>query len=330
MNLLDHMRTFVFVARLSSFSAAAKALNLSLPSVSRSISRLEGHLNAALLNRTTRHVQLTQVGRDFLNRCSAIIVSVDEALRAIADSNISPEGHLRVHASSEIGKRYLIPAIADYRRTHPLVTFDLVLEDRAPDILTEDFDVAVSLIPQSDDRLISRNVGATYSVLCASKDYLLRHGEPHVPAELTKHQCLTPGETPIETTDTWLFEGPYGPVNVYIPPSSVQLNCSDAIVDAVCAGLGIGCIPVFTARPLLDEGRLVSVLPRYRLASQGIHAFYPERHNENICVRSWLAHISICLPKLLAGAVNELPLGVAKRKIPAGIARPNDHHPYLG
>ncbi|KWV76323.1 LysR family transcriptional regulator [Pseudomonas fluorescens] len=300
MNLLDHMRTFVSVARLSSFSAAAQALNITLPTVSKSIVRLEGHLNAALLNRASQQIQLTPVGQDFFLRCSQIIFNIDAALSAVADSNVLPEGHIRVHATNEIGKRYLIPAIADYRRQHPRVTIDLVVEDRVPDLHSEHFDVAISLVPPGNDCLFSRNLGAMYSMLCASEEYLTRHGYPHVPADLIRHECLTPSEMPMEATDTWAFEGPYGAVNVYIPPSSLQLNSGDAIIEAICSGLGIGCVPMAQATQMIGERRLINILPDYRLVSQGIHAFYPEHLREDVCVRSWIGHLSNFLPKLLA------------------------------
>lgn len=330
MNLLEHMRTFVAVARLRSFSAAAKRLNTSAPAVSRAIARLEGHLNAVLLTRTTRQVELTQEGMDFFHRCTQIIQGVDDAVRAVADSKIEPEGHVRVHAPKEIGTRYLIPAIADYRRVYAKVTFDLILEDRMVNLSTEEFDLAVSLTPHSGERLVSKNIGATYNVLCASREYVARHGTPHVPAELLAHQCLIPSEAATEVSDTWTFEGPYGAVNVFIPPSSFQLNASDAIVNAVSAGLGIGCVPSFIARPLLRQGRLIEILPGYRLVSRGIHASYLAVGNDNICVRSWLSYLDTYLPKLLADNIDEerhTPPGSYTQKCP----RVSDHrHSCLG
>lgn len=307
MDLLDHMRIFVSVARLTSFSAAAKELNIALPTVSRSVSRLEEHLNATLLTRTTRKVAMTDVGQEFFKRCQRIIAGVDEAVRAVADSDVSPEGHLRVHTISEIGKRYLIPLIAQYQRSHPSVTFDLTLENRIPDLAREGFDVSIATSPLADQRLVTRNIGATYSVLCASRDYLLRNGTPKVPEDLMKHECLRPFEEPANAPDTWAFDGPYGPVNVYLPPSSFQLNSSDATVDAVCSGLGVGCIPAFVAAQYLADGRLVRVLPKYHLESQGIHVAYPEVLEVNVCVRSWIAFLGAHLPKSLAAGLHELP-----------------------
>jgi DNA-binding transcriptional LysR family regulator len=298
-NLLDHMRIFVFVARFNSFSAAAKALNLTLPTVSRSVSRLEGHLNTELVSRTTRRLALTGAGRAFFHKCSDIIIGVEEAVHAATDSNVLPEGHLRIHACSDIGKHYLIPAIAEYRREHPEVTVDLTLENRLPDLTKEHFDVSISVLPSTDPQLASRNIGATYSVMCASTSYLSRHPIPKVPEDLAQHECLNPLEEAANALDIWTFEGPYGPVNIYLPPSSFHLNSRDAILESIRSGLGIGCVPAFMVAEYLKSGELVRVLPDYHLESYGIHAIYPQSLNTNVCVRSWVNHLASSFPKRL-------------------------------
>jgi DNA-binding transcriptional LysR family regulator len=308
MDLLDHMRTFVHVGKFSSFTVAAKELNLSVPTVSKSISRLESHLNAVLLYRTTRKVNLTSAGRDFFNRCLTIIAGVDDAVQTVADSNVEPEGHLRVHTLNEIGRRYLIPLIADYRQTFPLVTFDLTLENRIPDLGTEGFDVSVSITPNLNSQWVSRNVGATYSVLCASPDYIAHRGMPQVPEDLAGHECIRPFDDPASTLDSSTFEGPYGAVNLYIPPSDFHLNTSDGLVEAVSSGLGIGCIPAFVAAEHLADGRLIRVLPLYHLESNGIHAVYRPESSINNCIRSWTAYLGNNLPRLMASDLQVRPV----------------------
>lgn len=292
MDLLGDMRIFVVVARFSSFSAAAKELQTSLSSVSKRVARLEGYLNALLFQRTTRQVELTDAGKVFFRRCAPLINGVDEAVQSVTDSNLPPEGHLRIHALHEIGKRYLIPAIADYSRTYPAVSFDLVLGNKPPRHDDDPFDVCVSLTPPADPSLISRNIGASYSVLCASRQYLERRTEPTVPEELSGHECLRPLEDAAHSADSWDFEGPYGEVSVYLPPSAFQLNSSDAIVDAVRSGLGIGCIPAYVAAPYLRDEEVVRVLPRYQLESSGIYVSYPAKSGADACVRSWVAFLS--------------------------------------
>jgi DNA-binding transcriptional LysR family regulator len=290
-DLLGDMRIFVWVARFSSFSAAAKELQLSLSNVSKRVARLEGYLNAVLFQRTTRQVELTDAGIVFFRRCAPLIKGVDEAVQSVTDSNLAPEGHLRIHALHEIGKRHLIPAIAEFSRTYPAVTFDLVLGNKPPR-QDDHFDVYVSLAPPADSSLISRNIGASYSVLCASPQYLARRGQPTVPEELSGHECLRPLEDATHSADSWDFEGPYGEVSVYLPPSAFQLNSSDAMLDAVRSGLGIGCIPAFVAAPYLRDKQVVRVLPRYQLESSGIYVSYSAAASGDAHVRSWVAYLS--------------------------------------
>jgi DNA-binding transcriptional LysR family regulator len=301
------MRIFVFVARLNSFTGAAKALNLTLPTVSRSITRLEAHLNAVLLIRTTRRISLTGAGLDFFHKCSKILIGVEEAVHTVIDSKITPEGHLRVHATHEIGKYYLMPLIADYRRGHPSVTVDLVLDNRQPDLVNEDFDMSISLSPPQGQQLVFRNIGATYSIMCAARSYLAQRALPKVPEDLVAHECLNPLEDAASAPDIWCFQGPYGPVNVYLPPSSFHLNTRDAIIDAVRAGLGIGCVPAFMAAQYLNSEELLRVLPDYHLESCGIYASYPEHLSKDVCARSWINYLSTHLPKRLAVGLHPLP-----------------------
>jgi DNA-binding transcriptional LysR family regulator len=301
------MRIFESVARLCSFTGAAKELDVALPTISKRIARLEGHLNATLLTRTTRKVGLTPVGRDFFNRCTRIIRGVDEALQVVVDSNVPPEGHLRVHTSTELGKRYVIPLIAQYRQLHPAVTFELTLDNRLPEALVGDADVLISIGDAESHDWATRNIGATYSILCASKDYLARNGYPMIPEDLLTHECIRPLDEPTVTSDTWTFGGPFGSVNVYLPPSSFQLNSSDAIVDAACSGLGIGSVPAFVASQYLKDGRLVRVLPKYYLESMGIHVMFPKASVSNPSLRSWIGFLSAHLPKSLALGMHDGP-----------------------
>lgn len=307
MDLLGNMQAFVEVAKSNSFSLAARELGLSLGAVSRRVARLEQYLNARLLKRTSRYVSLTDAGHYFFQRAVRILAGIDETVQAVTDSNVVPEGHLRVHAVNEIGKRYLLPAIADYRQAHPGVTFDLVLDNQIPLLWEQGFDVSVSLSCHDDPRIVSRNVGASYSVLCASQDYLALRGEPQVPEELAGHECLRPLEDASHSAGIWEFEGPYGEVSVYIPPSDFQLNSSDAMVDAVCSGLGVGCVPAFLAAPHLRDGRLLRVLPGYRLESSGVYVSYLADMSSNVCVRSWTAYLNARLPQLGAVDAKSMP-----------------------
>lgn len=195
---------------------------------------------------------------------------------------------------------HVIPLIAQYRQLNSAVTFELTLDNRLPQGLIGEVDVLISIGAVESLDLATRNIGATYSVLCASKDYLARNGYPMIPEDLLTHECIRPLDEPTVTSETWTFDGPFGAVNVYLPPSSFQLNSSDAIVEAACSGLGIGSVPGFVASQYLNDGRLVRVLPKYFLESMGIHVMFPEACVSNPSLRSWIGFLSAHLPKSLA------------------------------
>ncbi|WP_213880354.1 LysR family transcriptional regulator [Pseudomonas sp. dw_358] len=306
MDLLTHMRIFSHVAASGNLDAAARELELTPASVTRHIARLEKHLNCVLLTRTANALRMTSVGETFLHHCVAVIRGADEAINAVVDSNVQPEGHLRVHAGSDFGKRHLIPLIAQYRDSHPQVTFDVTLDHPLPNVAESEFDVVFTQRPSSDTRLIQQNVGAIYNVLCASPEYLSRHGLPTVPEDLVRHQCLSPLDEPANPDDVWAFQGPYGPVNVYVPPAAFHVNSREAIVDALCSGLGIGSVPAFVAAEYLQDQRLVRVLPRYHLDARGLHACCRVSSRADVCLRSWLSFLALKLPRSLATGLQAL------------------------
>jgi DNA-binding transcriptional LysR family regulator len=310
-DLLDHMRIFNAVAKLNSFSGAAREIGIATPTVSRSIARLETHLNANLFFRTTRTVSLTDAGHEFFDRCVRILASVEDAIQSVADSNVPVAGHLRVHTPTEFGKAYLIPLIARFRQANPSVTFDLTLGAAAVVSREESFDVFISKTPLDDEKLIVRSIGTTYSVLCASPDYLERHGTPVTPEDLIGHECINPLGASGDPSDTWSFEGPSGSINVFLPPSSVQFNTSDGVVDAVCSGLGIGCVSAFLASQYLNDGRLIRILPKYHLDSCGIHVAYRAELIGDRSIRRLIAFLVRHLPQSLDAGLQ----GVAIRQV---------------
>lgn len=306
MNLLAHMRIFSLVAQSGSLDVAMRELDLTAAVIKRSLARLEKHLNCALLTCSDDALLLTDAGQTFFKRCAPAVAAADEAVNAVIDGNLEPEGHLRLHAGGDLGNRYLIGLIARYRSAHPQVTFDVTLDHHNADVAGGEFDMAISQTRPGDSRLLVRNIGATYNVLCAAPDYLARHGAPRVPEELARYQCLSPLEEPANPDDIWAFHGPYGPVNVYVPAAAVQFNSQLAMVEAARAGLGIGSIPAYVASPELNAGRLVRVLPGYHLQTCGVHASYRRSAQADVCLRSWLAFLAVELPRSMAAGLEAL------------------------
>jgi len=299
MDTLHNMRVFVHVAETGSYTAAAALMNTTTASVSRAVSNLEAHLQARLLNRSTRRIALTEAGQRYLLRCQQILAFVEEAEAEASYAHARPHGKLRVHSMTGIGQHYMVRAITDYRRLYPDVSFDLTLANRIPDLLEEGFDVAIVLANElPDSGLISQPLGQIFSILCAAPDYLKARGMPRALADLRDHDCLRL-VSPVMALDQWQFDGPDGEELVTLGHSPFQVNVGDAMGEAIGAGLGIGVVPVYSAIEKLRSGELVRVLPQYRLQQLSIYALYPSRQYLDAKIKTWVSYLRDMLPRVI-------------------------------
>ncbi|SEJ05990.1 DNA-binding transcriptional regulator, LysR family [Pseudomonas linyingensis] len=306
MDILFNMRAFVCVAETGSFTAAAARLDLTTSYISRAVATLETHLRARLLHRTTRRIALTEAGQRYLLRCQQILGYIEEAEAEASDAHARPAGNLKVHAMTGIGHHYLIQAAADYSETYPEVSFDLTLANRTTDILDEGYDVSVITARElPDSGFISKQLGTTYSVLCAAPGYLARHGVPARPGDLLQHRCLRL-VYPVMSLDQWLLDGPAGEELVTVEHTHFQVNTVDAMAVALRAGMGIGALPVYSALPSLLDGSLVRVLPGHTLYPLGVFALYPSRQYLDAKIRTWVEFLRERLPARLAADEQQL------------------------
>jgi len=306
MDTLQTMRAFSCVADTGSFTAAAQQLGTTTANISRAVAHLEGHLKARLLNRTTRRIALTEAGQRYLLRCQQILAYVEEAEAEAGDAHARPAGRLRVHSMTGIGQHYVIRAMAGYRQQYPDVSFDLTLANRVPDLLDEGLDVAIVVATElPDSGLVSQRIGATYSILCASPDYIAERGAPRTPADLAQHECLLL-ISPVMPFDRWHFVGPDGEQMITLGTPSFQVNVGDAMTEAIRSGMGIGVLPLYSAMDGLRDGSLVPVLPHYRLQCLNIYALYPSRQYLDAKIKTWVTYLRETLPDALQADEVEL------------------------
>lgn len=268
------MRVFTAVVDAGSFVAAADALEMSKPAVSRHVAELEQRLGVRLLHRTTRRLSLTAEGEVFLGRCRDLLAGVDDAEAEVTARGGSVMGLLKVSAPVSFGLLHLAPLWPAFMAQHPQLALDLTLTDRFIDLVDEGFDLAVRIARLPSSSMVSRRIASTRMVLCASPRYLLEHGEPAHPPELAEHSVLA--YSLLATGDTWEFEGPGGKAAVKVKPRMVT-NSGDTCRAAALGGAGIVLQPSFLVGSDLDSGDLVELMPDYRAAEFGIHVVYPTR-----------------------------------------------------
>ncbi|WP_278069749.1 LysR family transcriptional regulator [Brevundimonas sanguinis] len=272
MSRWDGIDEFTAVAEQASFSAAARRLSLSTSAVSREIARLEDRLQTRLLHRTTRRVELTDAGRDFLARCRRLIDERDEALAAVQPDDQAPRGLLRMTCSVSYGERFIAPAVNAFARQNPELRIELDLDNRLRDLVGDGYDLAVRFGHLTDSRLMARRLASRRLILCASPDYLARRGAPRDLSEIASHDGL------IGSAEHWRFTEAGREVSLR-PTGRWRCNSGAAVLDAALQGLGLCQLPDFYVAEALASGALVSLLDGARPPDEGVWAVHPHpRH----------------------------------------------------
>ncbi|HXY98907.1 MAG TPA: LysR family transcriptional regulator [Stellaceae bacterium] len=286
MDRLTSLEVFVKVVEKENFAAAARELGLSPAMVSKHIQALEERLGARLLNRTTRRLSLTEVGRGYFERARQVLADLEDADRAASDLQAAPRGLLKVNAPFSFGIRHIGPAIAAYLAAYPEVSIDISLNDHYIDLLAEGVDLALRIGRLADSSLIARRLAPIRLVACAAPAYLARHGAPRAPKDLAEHRCLL--YTYASTADEWRFIGPDGEDAVVRVSGRLLANSGDIIVAAALDGLGIALTPTFMAGEHVQAGKLVTLLPGYAAPEAALYAVYPPGRHLSAKLRSFI------------------------------------------
>lgn len=285
MDRFQAITAFARVVEAGSFARAAARLDVSVSSVSRQVAELEAHLDARLLNRTTRRLSLTEAGQAFFERCVQLLADLDEAEVAVTAASVVPRGTLRLTCSATFGARHLAPAIAAFAAAHPQIAFDVALSERVVDLVEEGFDLAVRIGDTGGQNVVARKLGTTRLVWCAAPAYLERHGEPRKPDELAHHACLTYEYAP--TRNTWTFRDRDGVERSVRIGGPVHASNARFLVALASAGVGIAREPDFVVAPDVRAGRLVPILRAFESPPLGIYAVYPSRRHLSAKVRTF-------------------------------------------
>jgi molybdate transport repressor ModE-like protein len=255
------MRVFVRIAEAGSLSAAGRQLGLSLNSVSRQLIALEEMLGTTLVERTTRHLSLTEAGRLYQERAKEILEEVAEAERGLTAQTGVASGRLCVSAPSLLGRMRLSPMLPTFLAEQTQVSIDLMLADRPIRLAEEGIDVALRVGPLEDSGLIARKLDDIQLVVCAAPDYLRRRGEPATPDDLIEQDCLGFGDVP--GVAEWSFQDGAARRVVRIS-TRLCANDLDALVRAALAGVGLVRVPSWQVADFLAGGRLRIVLEAYQ------------------------------------------------------------------
>lgn len=285
MDRFEAITAFVKVVEAGSFARAAERLSVSVSSVSRHVAELEAHLDARLLNRTTRRLSLTETGRTFHERCVQLLADLEEAEASAGAGTAVARGTLRVSCGVSFGTQYLAPAAAAFMAKYPDVRLDLELSDRVVDLVEEAFDAAVRIGAVGGPNLVARRIGDTRLVCCAAPAYLARRGEPRAPEDLARHACLLYQYLP--QRDTWTFADRAGAPRRVRVSGPAYANNGTFLAALAEAGVGICYEPDFIVGSALRAGRLVSILRNHGPVGSEINVVYASRRHLSAKVRAF-------------------------------------------
>jgi DNA-binding transcriptional LysR family regulator len=323
---LSDLAVFVEVVNAGSFTAAAAKLELSKSMVSKCVNRLEAKLGARLLQRTTRRLRLTEAGTALHETSNSALSAIEDAQLAVSNLQGTPRGVLKVSASQAFGTVVLPAVVRQLEREHPALAVELLLDDRHVDLVREGVDVALRITGEPPDSgMVYRRLGPNRQVVCASPDYLERHGTPQTPQDLGSHECIAHLQR--STPRLWHFTTPTG------GKASVKINGRTAVTNALavraCALQGLGIIELnsYIVGRDISAGRLVRLLEGYTPGELSVYAVFPQRRFLAPKVRVFIDALLACMTPepywdafLLAPGAASLPGNTGTARSPRATA----------
>jgi DNA-binding transcriptional LysR family regulator len=289
MDRFQELTTFVEVARLGGFSAAAREEGVTPAMIARRIDQLEARLGVKLVQRSTRAVTLTEEGVTFLDDAQRVLADLASAEDALSSGARDASGRLVVTAPTAFGRRHIAPHVPDFLRRHPRLGLTLLLSERLMDLKNERIDLAVRIADLRNADLVATRLALNRRVVVAAPAYLQAEGVPEGLADLARHACLVTA-TEDGVADTWHFQQEGRAVAVRVP---TRLTCNDGgvLTQWALAGLGLAWRSAWEVGEDIARGRLVTVLDRFTSPTNHIYAVYPQRRHLPAKVRLFIAYL---------------------------------------
>lgn len=273
--LYSELEAFEAILKQGSFTAAAKSLGVTTGAITRRLNTLETRLGVKLLSRSTRSLNLTELGRHYYMAIAPALLQIESAANLVHDLSKEPRGELRISLPMNFGRLYVTPHLPTFMRRWPGIELDVHFDDRFVDLIAEGFDLAIRIGALTDSRLVARRLADTRRILVASADYLAQRGIPQRPADLSAHDCLH--YTHFRNFTSWEFHSDREVLHIPVR-GRLKSNYGVPLVDAAVHGDGIVQSATFAVAAELADGRLQEVLPDWSLLPIGVYAVYPSRN----------------------------------------------------
>lgn len=281
---LRALTIFVRVAERRSFVRAANDLGITQSAVSNAISRLEQQLGTRLLARTTRRVSLTEHGAAYFERCRQALGELEEAELVLKDSQFEPSGNLRIDMPVSFGRLKIVPLLGPFQAKYPHIKLRVTFTDRYIDLIEEGIDVCMRLGPLHDSSLIARRLSGAGFKVVGSPRYLAKFSKPKRIEDLTGHNCLAFTFRETRLARAWCFMQD-GVEKSLAPKGDMSFSDGAAVCDAACAGYGLAQLQDYFVDSGIAQGRLVSVLDRFKPKIEPVWLVYPQTRHLTPTVR---------------------------------------------
>ena len=312
MDQLFCMRVFTRVVEQGSFARAAEDLEIARPTATTAVGQLEKRLGARLLHRTTRRLSLTDEGRAFYQGCVRMLDDLAETEDALSGARLSPRGRLRASTPNSFIHQEFFPALPRFLERYPDLSLELIVTDRAVNLVEEGIDCAVRAVTLPDDStLIARRISKVYRVTCAAPRYLEAHGTPRSIADLERHNCIRFISPSTGRTTDWLFQKGEAQ-STFTPRGNVGVTALEGAVKAAAAGVGIAQVSDLLAMPELRSGLLQPLLVEWAAPGPSLTVVYPSNRYLSAKVKAFTDFVAEVFP--MAGWGPEIAAMAAGKK----------------
>ena len=294
MDHISRVGIFLEVAKYESFAGAARALGLTGPAISKQVQSLEDQLGIKLLNRTTRHVSLTEEGAIYFDKARKALDDLNEAEQQIQELKAYPTGKLKVNAPMSFGTQFLTRPIAAFAEQYPEVELEIDFDDRWADVVAEGFDVVIRIGTLQDSNLIARKLAPCPIILCAGKKLVKKYGLPESIEQISDYPGIIYNRH--KQKEEWRYRSNNDVIATQTLKRSFSANTAEMQLEACLSGLGIALLPAFCADAYIKSGELIALFPDYPTYPEpGIYALYPQNRYLSTRTRlfiDWLSNAS--------------------------------------
>jgi len=289
MERLKRMSVFAKVVECGSFTAAARQLDMSVSSISQTVSKLENELQVKLLNRSTRSIGLTEAGKIYYQGCRRMLLEVSEVHEQLYAFNNTPTGTLRIGSSSTMAQNVLATMTADMLKEYPGLTVNLVTGIPAPDLIADGLDVVIRTGALQDSSLFSKRLGSMPMVVCAAKSYLSQHGTPQKPSDMVNFSWL---EYSVRPDSEFELIAPEGISTRIAPQGRFITNDSQTMIRWLKAGAGIAYAPLMWVIEEIKRGEIEILFKSYHADPRPVYAVYTEKDKLPLKVQVSINYLS--------------------------------------